>query len=446
MGSVLVLGAGRMAGPLVCYLLEQSGVQVKVASLLASDAEKVVGGHARGQAEALDVTDTRALRAVVSDTAVDVVVGFVPPACLADVAKTCIEAEKPLVTAAYADDELKALDEAAKTKGILILTEMGLDPGIDHMSAIRSIHKIQREGGKVVSFYSVCGAIPAMESSLNPFGYKFAWEPRGALNAAKRSARYLMEGQEVDVPTGRLFEHYTLKHVEGLGYFENYPNKDSLPYMEIFGIPTARTMYRGTLRYIGWGETLKKLIEIGMLDEKERNDLGQLSYRELLCELTGLSDDENLKENLAGHLRIDKDSAVMKRLEWFDLLSNSPLPLEEGSPFDVLLEKMLEKLGYEDGERDMIILQDEIVAEYPKRKQKERFTETLIAYGTPGGDTALAKTVGVPAGIATKLILQGRINLTGVHIPVAPAIYEPVLEELEKEGIVFAEKVVKLET
>lgn len=217
MGGVLVLGAGRMAGALVGYLLQQPGVQVKVSSLVGSDAEKVVGGHVRGQAEALDVADTKALKTLVSDTAVDVVVGFVPPALLVDVAKACIDARKPLVTAAYADDEMKALDEAAKAEGILVLTEMGLDPGIDHMSAMRAIHKIQREEGEVVSFYSVCGAIPAMESSLNPFGYKFAWEPTGALNAAKRQARYLMDGQQINVPTGTLSEHYTLKHIEGLG-------------------------------------------------------------------------------------------------------------------------------------------------------------------------------------------------------------------------------------
>jgi len=340
----------------------------------------------------------------------------------------------------YVSDAMRALDKEAREAGVPILGEIGLDPGIDHMSAMKTIHRVQSEGGEVVGFYSVCGAIPAPEASLNPFGYKFSWFPRGALGAAKRPAKYLQDGQEVEIPSDRLLEHYSLKHIEGLGYFENYPNMNCLPYIDTYGIPTTRTIYRGTLRYMGWCETLKRFIELGLLDEEERGDLERFSYPKLLGELTETSDLDQLERNLASKFHIDKDSAVMKRLEWLGFLSDEPLSLQKGSVFDVLLTQMLNKMGYEDNERDMVVLQDEFVAEYADGRPNEKITSTLIDYGVPGGDSAVARTVGIPAAIATKLVLQGRIDLKGVRIPVDPAIYEPVLRELGQQGITVSEK------
>ncbi|MCK4394086.1 saccharopine dehydrogenase NADP-binding domain-containing protein, partial [Candidatus Bipolaricaulota bacterium] len=257
MNNVLVLGAGMVVKPFVHYLLDQPDFQVKVASRTVGKAVRIIGNHPRGEAQVLDVSDTRALRALISDAQTDLVASFVPPAYHADVAKLCIEARKPMVTTSYVSDSTRALDKQAREAGVLILGEIGLDPGIDHMSAMKAIHKVQGEGGKVVSFYSVCGAIPAPEASLNPFGYKFSWFPRGALSAAKRPAKYLQDGQETTIPSHKLLDHYSLRYIEGLGYFENYPNMNCLPYIDTYGIPTTRAIYRGTLRYMGWCETLK---------------------------------------------------------------------------------------------------------------------------------------------------------------------------------------------
>ena len=441
MNNILVLGAGSVVGPFVHYLLDQPDCHVKVASLAFSEnVEKLVAGHPRGEAQVLDATDAQSLRALISDAKTDLVADFLPPAYHASVGRLSIEAGIPMVSASFASDEMKALNTEAKDAGILILNEIGLDPGIDHMSAMRIIHKVQSEGGRIVGFSSVCGALPAPEASLNPLGYKFSWHPKGALGAAKRPARYLKEGQEVNIPSDKLFEQYSLQYIEGLGYFELYPNGNSLPYIHTYGIPEIRTMYRGTLRYMGWCETLKKFIELGLLDEKE-NDLRGLSYRRFLSRFMGSSSESELERNLALHFHIDKDSTMLKRLEWLGLLSDELLPLRQGSAFDVLLAQMMEKLKYEQGERDMVVLQDELVAQYPDQRPEEKITSTLTEYGIPGGDSAVARTVGLPAAIAAKLILQGEINLTGVHIPVSPTIYEPVLEELEQQGIIFNETV-----
>ena len=440
MNNVLVLGAGMVVKPFVHYLLDQPDFQVKVASRTVGKAVRIIGNHPRGEAQVLDVSDTRALRALISDAQTDLVASFVPPAYHADVAKLCIEARKPMVTTSYVSDSTRALDKQAREAGVLILGEIGLDPGIDHMSAMKAIHKVQGEGGKVVSFYSVCGAIPAPEASLNPFGYKFSWFPRGALSAAKRPAKYLQDGQETTIPSHKLLDHYSLRYIEGLGYFENYPNMNCLPYIDTYGIPTTRTIYRGTLRYVGWCETLKRFIELGLLDEEERSDLGRFSYRELLEELTRSSDLNELKRNLELQFHIYKDSTVMKKIEWLGLLSDEPLPLWKGSVFDVVLTQMLRKMNYKDNERDMVVLQDEFIVEYPDERPSEKIVSTLIDYGIPGGDSAVARTVGIPAAIATKLILQARIDLKGVHIPVDLAIYEPVLKELAEHHITVREK------
>jgi saccharopine dehydrogenase (NADP+, L-glutamate forming)/spermidine synthase len=226
--------------------------------------------------------------------------------------------------------------------------------------------------------------------------------------------------------------------VEGLGDFEAYPNRDSVPYVQTYGIPETRTMYRGTLRYPGWCDAWQKFVELGLLDLKERNDLQGLSFRQLMARLIGKPEAEDLKRDLAAHLDIAPDSAVMKRFEWLGLLSHEPLP-PGGTVLDVLAAQMQKKLQYEEGERDMIVLLHDFVVQYPDRE--EHIVSTLIDFGTPGGDTSMARTVGLPAAIACRLVLEGQIQLTGVHVPVLPEIYEPVLDELEQLGVGMEERV-----
>ena len=436
MKKVLVLGAGLVAKPLVQYLLDQPDFFVKVASRTVSKAEKLVGDHPRGEALPLNVNDTATLRNLISEA--DLAISMVPYAHHVTVANLCIELKKHMVTTSYVSEAMNKLDERAKDAGVLILNEIGLDPGIDHMSAMRIIHGVQNKGGRIASFYSYCGGLPAPEANTNPWGYKFSWSPRGVVLAGKNSARYLKDKKEVKIPSEDLFAHFWPMNIEGLPPLEAYPNRDSVPYIQIYEISDADSMYRGTLRYPGWCQTLKKVVELGLLDETEQKVKG-LSYADFLRMLIKKEKGDDLKKDLAAYLNMDEDSEPIKRFEWLGLFGDEIIPTEKNSPLDVFADRLLEKLKYEEGERDMIVLHHDFTAEYPGKK-KEKITSTLIDYGIPHGDSAMSRTVGLPAAIGATLILQGRIKDTGVHIPVSPTIYEPALDELEKLGIICKEK------
>jgi saccharopine dehydrogenase (NADP+, L-glutamate forming)/spermidine synthase len=350
-----------------------------------------------------------------------------------------------MVTTSYVSEAMRKLDQKAKDAGILILNEIGLDPGIDHMSAMKIIHEVQNEGGRIASFYSYCGGLPAPEANTNPWGYKFSWSPRGVVLAGKNSARYLKDKKEVNVPSQDLFAHFWEMNIEGLPELEAYPNRDSVPYIELYGISDADSMYRGTLRYPGWCQTMKKIVELGFLDDKEL-DVVRLSYADFLRRLIKKEKGTDLRRDLATYLKIEENSEPIKRFTWLGLLSDERLPYEKSSPLDIFANRLLEKLQYEEGERDMIVLHHEFIAEYPKDKKKEKITSTLIDFGIPHGDSAMSRTVGLPAAIGATLILQEKIKATGVFIPVSPSIYEPTLNELEKQGIICKEKSVALKS
>ncbi len=436
MKKVLVLGAGLVSKPLVQYLLDQPDFHVTVASRTVSKAEKLVGDHPRGKALPLNVKDTDTLRNLISDA--DLAISLVPYAHHVTVANLCIELKKQMVTTSYVSAAMKELDQKAKDAGVLILNEIGLDPGIDHMSAMRIIHDVQNRGGRIASFYSYCGGLPAPEANTNPWGYKFSWSPRGVVLAGKNPGRYLKDKKEIKIASEDLFAHFWPMNIEGVSPLEAYPNRDSIPYLEIYGIADADSMYRGTFRYPGWCQTLKKVVDLGLLDETEQ-DVKGLSYADFLWKLMKRDKGENLKVGLVNYLKIDEDSEPIKRFEWLGLLGDDMIPAERSSPLDVFADRLLEKLKYEEGERDMIVLHHDFRAEYPGGK-KEQITSTLIDYGISHGDSSMSRTVGLPAAIGTALILNGKIKETGVHIPVSPAIYEPVLDELEKLGIVCKEK------
>lgn len=436
MSQVLVLGAGLVARPLVQYLLDQPDFQVTVASRTVEKAGALIGDRPNGRALAFDIErEPERLDDLVAQA--DLAVSMLPYIHHLQVAQACLRYRRHLVTTSYVKDEMRALDGAARQAGVLFLNEIGLDPGIDHMSAMRIIDRAHANGGQVVSFRSYCGGLPAPEANTNPFGYKFSWSPRGVLLAGRNDARYLEDGQVVEVPNRRLFATRHTVPVEGVGDLEAYPNRDSLPYIQLYGIPEARTMYRGTLRYPGWCETWQKFVELGLLDLTEREDLVGMTYRQLLAHLIGRPETSDLRRDLAVHLNLPEDSPVLDRFEWLGLLSDDPLPPQR-TILDVLAVRMQERLQYAPGERDMVVLLHDFVAEYPDRR--ERIRSWLVDFGIPHGDTAMARTVGLPAAIATRLILQGVIRLTGVHIPVLPAIYEPVLAELEERGIRVEER------
>ena len=436
MKKVLVLGAGLVARPLVNYLLEQPGFQVTVADVEAGRAARVVAGHPRGASEVLDIADRSALAAAIGRA--DLVVSMVPYTFHPVVAELAIEQGKSMVTASYVSPAMRALDARAKERGVILLNELGLDPGIDHMEAMRVIHEVHDAGGRVLAFTSWCGGLPAPEANTNPFGYKFSWSPRGVLLASKNSAKFLKDGRIVTIPAAELFARPETIPIPGLGAFEGYPNRDSVAYRESYGIPEAQTVFRGTLRYPGWCETLKAMVELGLLDDAPRDRSG-LTWNGLMKELAHAAPEARAEAAVASRLGLAAGSAILSRLEWLGLFEDSPLPAAKGSALDNLTALMVDRLRYEENERDMIVLQHEFLVR-TEAGRTDRIVSTLIDYGLPGGDSSMSRTVGLPAAIGARLVLEGRIALTGVQAPFEPEIYAPILDELEKLGVRFEEK------
>ena len=435
MKQIVVLGAGLVSRPLVRYLLDQPGYHVTMASRTVSKAVKIIDGHERGQAESLNVTDEQKLEQLISQG--DVIVSLLPYTYHVPVARLCIQYKKHLVTTSYVSDQMKNLDQDAKDAGVLLLNECGLDPGIDHMSAMRIIHDVESKKGKIVSFRSTTGALPAHEANTNPFGYKFSWSPRGVLLASRNPAKWLEEGNIVSLAGEQLFEHYQIQDVPEVGSFENYPNRDSLQYKDIYGLQDAKTVYRGTFRMTGWCETMRKIVALGWLNDTPIQGFSGKSYGDLTRRLIHAEPRENLLEATARFLGVDLYSSVMKRLEWLGLFSDKPLPADRDNPLDFLNVLTLEKMSLAPGERDMVVMHHEFIAEYSAKR--EYITSTLVDYGIPHGDSSISRTVALPAAIAVKMILEKRITITGVHIPVISSIYEPILKELEEIGIQFME-------
>jgi saccharopine dehydrogenase (NADP+, L-glutamate forming) len=435
MKNVLLLGAGLVAKPLVRYLLEQEDIGVTIASRTLSKAERLIDNHPKGKTMQWVVDDHEKLQELVAKA--DIVISLIPYTYHVQVAEVCLAHKKPLVTTSYVSKAMKQLEGKAQEAGILILNELGLDPGIDHMSAMKIIHEEQEKGGVIEGFFSYCGGLPAPDANTNPFGYKFSWNPRGVAMAGKNNGRYLKDGKEVNIPGTELFAHFSTINIEGLGDFEAYTNRDAIPYIETYSIPETRSMFRGTLRYPGWCNTWKKMVDMGLLDEAVKKDTAGVTYRAFLNGL--IQGGENVERALQEKYGIDKSSDIFHRLQWLGLLDDTPVGLEEASAMEILVSLLLEKLQYEEGERDMIILRHEFFFDYPEEKRRDKIVSMLVDYGIPGGDTAMARTVSLPAAIGTKLILEGKIPEKGVRIPVDPEIYNPVLEDLEKMGISFKE-------
>ena len=435
MSRVLLLGAGMVTRPLVKYLLDVPDLQMTIATRTVSKAVKLLDGHPRGTSLQLLVDDEQALEKLVADH--DLTISLLPYTYHVTVANMCIKHKKQLVTTSYVSPAMEALDGPAKEAGILILNEIGLDPGIDHMSAMRVIHDVKKRGGTVVGFSSYCGGIPAPDANTNPWGYKFSWSPRAVVMAGKNSGKFMKDGKVVDIPGSELFSHYETVEVPDAGQFEGYTNRDCLGYIKLYGLDKATNMFRGTLRYPGWCDTLKGVVELGYPDDTERDDLKGKTFADLARLLVPGSEGKDAKTAVADHLGWAIDSDPIHRMEWLGLFSNEPLP-EAPSVMDALVARMEEKMSYAAGERDMILLHHQFQAEFPDKE--ETLSSTLVDFGIPNGDSAMARTVSLPCAVATKLILDGKINLTGAHIPVDPAVYNPVLDELASMNIVCKER------
>jgi saccharopine dehydrogenase-like NADP-dependent oxidoreductase len=439
MNNVLVLGAGMVVRAHVRYLLGH-GFRVTVASLFGDQAAEMVDGHPNGTAVQLDIrSEEDRLASIISGH--QAVVSLLPFQYHPQIARACLDAGRHMVTSSYVKAEMRALDAEAKAKGIILFNELGVDPGLDHMTAMKVIHRVQAEGGKITTFQSYCGGLPAPEANDNPFGYKFSWSPKGVLLAGLNKARFKRRGELVDVPEGGLFDHVKKVDVviDGVPIeFEGYPNRDSMEYARIYAIDARDVMFRGTLRNSGWCAVMKQIERLGWLGVDGLEGLEGWTFADLTARLVGADEPTDLAGKVAAFLDIDVEGSEIATMEWLGLLGSDPLP-GPAAPLDILTDRMLEKMSYSDDERDMVVLQHTFMAEFDDRR--EYITSTMVDFGIPGGDSAMNRTVGLPAAVGVRYILEGRFTQAGVVIPVMPEFYEPALEELQRHGIRVTEAI-----
>jgi saccharopine dehydrogenase (NADP+, L-glutamate forming) len=434
MKKVLVLGAGMVAKPMVEYLLDK-GYKLLIASPMKDRADEMINGNPLGSSLDWSMDDPATLNRLVSEY--DITVSLLPYTYHAEVARTCLKHRKNLVTTSYVQPQMMALDEAAREAGVLFLNELGLDPGIDHMTAMKIIDYVHLNGGKVEGFYSLCGALPAPENADNPLGYKFTWSPRGVILASRNSALYLKNGKEKYIDAVNLFKERFTYNFPGVGELEVYPNRDSITYTDIYGIAETKTLYRGTLRYKGWCESLDTMKSIGMLDEKVTNYEGK-SYADFLSRQAGV-DKKDLRKKIAAKLGITESSASMKSFEFLGFFEDEKLNYRESTSSEITSDRMISRMMLGENEKDIVLLRHIIKASYPNGTS-EVIRSTMIDYGSPSTNTAISRTVALPAAIATRLILEGKIMLSGVYRPVVPQIYIPILNELRHLGIEMNEE------
>lgn len=436
MKKVLVLGAGLVSRPGVHYLLKQKNIQVTVASRTVSKAEELVKGFSDGKAVQVNVENKDELAKLIKDH--DIAISLLPWTHHLIVAELCIEHGKHMVTTSYVSPAMKDLDEKVSAKKLLFLNEIGVDPGIDHMSAMKIIHDVEAEGGKVLHFYSYCGGLPAPKDNDNPFGYKFSWSPRGVVLASRNSAKFYENGKTVDVESKNLFANPEVEDIEGLGKFEVYPNRDSTPYKELYGLKDALTVKRGTYRNTGWCETLRAIVNLGLVVETPVPAIKGGTFKKAMAYALQAKDTDNLKELAAKKVGISVNSKIIERMEWLGLFSDEVIPKADNL-LDMLSDRMQEKLYFKEGEVDLLLLRHRFIVEN-KDKSKDLITSTLIDFGIPHGDSSMARTVSLPMAIATAMMADGRIKATGVRIPNTKDIYDPVLAELENLNIKMVEK------
>ena len=441
MKNVLVLGSGKSATFLVAKLLEMSvseDIFVTVGDRDLDAARVCVNDHPRGSAIRLDINDAELRSAEIARSAI--VVNMMPAAFQHMVSWDCVANGRDMLSVSYRDQTTRDLDLDAKRKGILLLSEMGLDPGIDHMSAMALIRTVQANGGRIISFRSYGSGIPAPNQPHNPLRYVVTWDPRNVVMAGQAGAQYLDHGDIKIVPFHHVFLHTWPCDVPGIGALEAYANRDSLSYMHSFGLEHVQTMIRGTLRYPGWSETWNQIVRLGLPNETLRiPDLASCTYTEVIeMFLPRDVGSASLEQRTARFLQISPTGRIMENLRWLGLFSDNPIGCQGDTSCAMMVHLLQQKLALTDEMRDLVLLVHELEVEYPDRPD-ERITSTLAVEGEPGGFTAMSRTVGLPVAIAVKLMLRGDLSLTGSLIPTHPAVYEPILTEIEAAGLRFVE-------
>jgi saccharopine dehydrogenase (NADP+, L-glutamate forming) len=423
MKRIVIFGAGKSATCLIDYLVKESALQSWELILADSNLEAArqklpESSHAR--AVELNAEEGAARKNLVSQA--DLVISLLPPALHYLIAKDCIASGKNMLTASYVDDQIKGLEAEIETKKLLFICELGLDPGIDHMSAMEIIHRIHASGGKINSFKSHTGGLVAPESDNNPWHYKISWNPRNVVMAGKAGAIYKLNGQTIQVPYSQLFETCQQVSIADLGQLSYYPNRDSLSYIPIYGLEEASTFLRTTLRYPNFCDNWKWVVKAGLTDDRLPRKVDGLRFNEWSKQIRPWVNKSN--EESYSYLGFFSDELVPGYCKY---------------SADILQWLLETKLSMQPNDKDMIVMLHEF--DYELNGRKEKLSSLLIVKGEDHIRTAMAKTVGLPLGIAAKLILQGKINLTGLHIPILPSIYLPVLMELRSHGILFSEEI-----
>ena len=433
MNKVLILGAGMVVKPIAHYLLNND-IDVTIASRTKEKAEKVLEGYRKGKAISWTIDDLKALDNLIINH--DITVSLLPYVHHVTVVKKCIQFKKNMVTTSYVSDEMKALNAQAKEANILVLNEIGVDPGFDHMTAMEIIDKVHDEGGKVVGFYSLCGALCAPEASNNPFRYKFSWSPKGVVMASNNNATFLKNNKIVEIETANLFKKPLKIDFPEIEEMEVYPNRNSLPYIDIYKIPEVKTMYRGTFRYKGWCNALDLLKNLNLTTYNVLPVKGK-SLPQIVAEINDFEID-NLKNEIKNKFNIDDSHLGLIAIEWLGIFDPTNIfSQDKSSAFDIISDLMIDKMMMNKSERDMVIMQH-IFNISNKNGKKETIISKMIDYGNDKY-TSIAKTVALPAAIAVKLILEGTVKGNGVQIPIEKSVYVPILNLLKKEGVFMSE-------
>jgi len=440
MKKVLILGAGLSTISLIKYLLKNAAIydwQIIVGDLSEKAARDKVGQDERGRAIHFNIADEAASRKTIEE--VDVVISMLPAFLHILVIEKCIEFKKPMLSASYATDEIKALDERAVAAGIPIFMELGVDPGIDHMSAMKVINRIKDEGGEVTSFYSFTGGLVAPEYDNNPWNYKFTWNPRNVVMAGTGVSQYINNGRYKYIPYFRLFDRILNRRVLKYGDFEIYPNRDSLKYREIYDLKDIPSMFRGTMRRPGFSKAWNVFVTLGCTDDTYRMENSEnMSYREFINTFLKYQPDVPVEIKLQDYCPNAADPIVFEKLKWLGIFSDRKIGLKNATPAQILQKLLEEKWSMDPEDKDMIVMQHEF--KFKLNGKEKMIVSAMAVLGKNQEETAMAITVGTPLAIAAKLLLTGKLNQKGIQLPIKREIYEPILTELEESGINFEEQ------
>ncbi|MBK8600245.1 MAG: saccharopine dehydrogenase NADP-binding domain-containing protein [Flavobacterium sp.] len=442
MRNILIIGAGRSASSLIQYLLNKSEVEqlhLTIGDLSKELAQRKTNNHKNATAIALDIFDANQRQNEIQKA--DIVISMLPAHLHIEVAKDCITYKKHMVTASYVSDAMQELDAQAKANNLIFMNEIGLDPGIDHMSAMKVIDEIRDQGGKMILFESFCGGLVAPESDNNLWNYKFTWAPRNVVLAGQGgAAKFIQEGTYKYIPYHKLFRRTEFLEVEGYGRFEAYANRDSLKYRSVYGLDDALTLYRGTIRRVGFSKAWNMFVQLGMTDDSYQIDNSEtISYREFINLFLPYHPTDSVEIKLRLQLGIEQDDIMWDKLLELDLFNpNKIVGLKNASPAQILEKILSDKWTLEEHDKDMIVMYHKFG--YEINGVQKQIDSKMVCIGDDQTYTAMAKTVGLPVAMATLQILNGKIKTPGVQLPINKEVYLPILEELEEYGVIFNEK------